>query len=253
MKWRCFPFCAALLGWIVFLSGSVPAQTPRPSGREQCTTPVARQDAWAKERFDALSRRVREQGATAQILFVGDSITQGWETAGREVWERYYAPRRALNLGVSGDHTQHVLWRLEHGHLEGVNPKVVVLLIGVNNTPDENNSPADILAGVTAVVQQLRAKLPAAQILLLGIFPFREDFHPHRCKALQVNQALRKLDDGRWVHFLDFGHLLIQADGKIAREIMPDFLHLSPQGYRIWAEAMEPKLAALLGEAPLRP
>lgn len=96
MKRRYLPFCAALLGWIIFLSGSTAAQTPRPSEREQCTPPVARQDAWARERFGALSRRVREQGATAQIRFVGDSITQGQETAGREVWERYSAPRRAV-------------------------------------------------------------------------------------------------------------------------------------------------------------
>ncbi len=92
-----------------------------------------------------------------------------------------------------------------------------------------------------------------AKVLLLGIFPFREDFDPQRGRALLVNQALHKLDDGQWIHFLDFGHLFIQPDGKISKSMMPDFVHLTPPGYRLWAEAMEPMLAELMGESPVKP
>jgi beta-glucosidase len=200
-----------------------------------------------------LNQRVKDNAGQAEVIFVGDSITEGWEGNGKQVWEKYYAPRHALDLGISADHTQHVLWRLDHGNLDGLKPKAAVLLIGVNNIPDPNNTPRMVLEGVTAVVKKLREKLPDTKILLLGIFPFREDFCEQRGKALQVNQALRKLDDGQWVRFLDIGHLFIQPDGKIPREMMRDFLHPSPAAYRLWAEAIEPDLAAMLEEKPMAP
>jgi lysophospholipase L1-like esterase len=146
-----------------------------------------------------------------------------------------------------------VLWRLDNGNLEGLHPKAAVVLIGVNNIPDDNNSPRQVLEGVTAVVQKLREKPPQTKVLLLGIFPFREDFNPQRAKALQVNQALNKLDDGQWVYFLDFGHVFIQPNGKISKDMMRDFLHLSPAGYHLWAEAMEKTLATLIGDQPVAP
>lgn len=244
--------CAAVTaGALLTLNGlSQPNQAP---AAHRCITPVPRTEAGAKQRFEELTERVKASAGRADLIFIGDSITQGWEGSGKEVWAKYYAPRHALNLGIGSDHTQHVLWRLDHGNVDGLKPKAAVVLIGVNNLPDETNTPRMVLEGATAVVRKLREKLPDTKILLLGIFPFREDFDPQRGRALQVNQALRKLDDGHWVHFLDFGHLLIQPDGKISKAMMPDFVHLTPDGYRLWAEAMEPKLAELLGEPPVKP
>jgi lysophospholipase L1-like esterase len=106
---------------------------------------------------------------------------------------------------------------------------------------------------VTAVVNKLREKLPETKIQVLGLFPLCEDFCATRAKALQVNQALHKLDDGKSIHFLDFGYRFIEPNGKISKDVMSDFLHPSPAGYRIWAEAMEPNLAAMLGEKPVAP
>ena len=243
---------AQLAAALVLLAAPVLAQTNPPPELQQCVNPVPR-DGQAYERFLELNKRVKESGSQAEVIFVGDSITQGWEGNGKDVWTKYYAPRHALNLGIGSDHTQHVLWRLEHGNLDGLKPKVAVVLIGVNNIPDDHNSPRDVLEGVTAVVRKLREKLPDTKVLLLGIFPFREDFCAQRAKALQVNQALHKLDDGQWVHFLDFGYVFIQPDGKISRDMMRDFLHPSSTGYRLWAEAMEPELAAMLGEKPIAP
>jgi beta-glucosidase len=233
-------------GWLV-------AQTNNSIVTNKCVVPVPRTDEQGTNRLYELNRRVKENAGTTRLLFVGDSITQGWEGNGKQVWAKYYAHRNALNLGIGSDHTQHVLWRLDHGNLAGLHPKVAVVLIGVNNAPDESNTPRMILEGMTAIVRRLRETLPDTKILLLGVFPFREDFNPQRAKVLQVNQALHKLEDGKWVHFLDFGHRFIGSDGRIPKEIMRDFLHPSPLGYRIWAEAMEPKLAELLGDEPVKP
>lgn len=238
---------------LLVAAGTGPAQTNVPPTANKCVIPVPRTDERGTNRFAELNRRVKENAGRARVIFVGDSITQGWEASGKEVWAKYYARRHALNLGIGSDHTQHVLWRLDHGNLDGLHPKAAVVLVGVNNAPDETNTPRMIVEGVTAVVRKLREKLPRTKVLLLGIFPFREDFDPQRAKVLQVNQALRKLDDGQWIHFLDFGHRFIRPDGTIPREMMPDFVHLTPDGYRIWAEEMEPKLAALLGKRRVKP
>ncbi len=246
------PVRAGLAAALVLGAAAAFGQTNPAPVLNRCIEPVAREGR-AYERYLALNRRVKESQGRAEVIFVGDSITQGWEGGGKAVWAKYYAPRHALNLGISGDQTQHVLWRLDHGNLDGLKPKVAVVLIGVNNIPHEENTPRQVLEGVTAVVRRLREKLPETKVLLLGIFPFREDFCVQRGKALQINQALHKLDDGHWIRFLDIGDLLIQPDGKISKEIMRDFLHPSAEGYRIWAEAMEPELAAMLGEKPIAP
>ncbi len=242
----------ALCVCTVLATSSLLAQTNSTPEVNKCTKPVPREGK-AHDRFLELNKRTQATGTTAELIFVGDSITEGWEGGGKEVWAKYYAPRHALNLGIGSDSTQHVLWRLENGNVDGLKPKVAVVLIGVNNVPDTNNSPRQILEGVTAVVEKLREKLPDTKVLLLGIFPFREDFNLQRAKALEINQALNKLDDGKSVYYLDIGYLFIQPDGKIPKEIMRDFLHPSAKGYKIWAEAMEPKLAALLGEKPITP
>jgi lysophospholipase L1-like esterase len=243
---------ARLVAALVLASAAVFGQTEPTQELHQCIKPIPR-EGQAYERFLELNKRVKESQGQTEVIFVGDSIIQGWEGNGKEVWAKYYTPRHALNLGIGSDHTQHVLWRLDHGNLDGLKPKVAVVLIGVNNIPDDQNTPRQVLEGVTAVVQKLREKLPETKVLLLGIFPFREDFCAQRAKALQVNQALHKLDDGQWIRFLDIGHLFIQSHGKISKDIMRDFLHPSAAGYRLWAEAMEPDLATMLGEKPVAP
>jgi lysophospholipase L1-like esterase len=210
--------------------------------------PMARFDKGWQDRAKLLDERVKETADT-QVLFIGDSITQGWEGDGaKEVWEKYYAKRKAVNLGIGGDRTQHVLWRLEKAPLEGVKPKAAVIMIGTNNSNGDDNSPGQIADGVAAIVRTLRLRLPSTKILLLGIFPRGENFNPQRGKLTQVNQVLAKLDDGRNVHFLDIGHRFLTSDGILPAEIMPDYLHLSRKGYEIWAEAIESQLAELLGE-----
>ncbi len=185
------------------------------------------------------------------LVFLGDSITDGWRKRGLEVWNKFYAPRHALNLGIGGDRTQHVLWRIEHGELKGLKPKVVVLMIGTNNTGKEKdgsprNSTAEIIEGVTAVVKKIRTKLPKSKLLLLAVFPRGAVDAPQRAQIKEINDAIAKLDDGKKIKFLDIGKVFLAEDGSIPKTIMPDLLHPNAEGYQLWADAMEPTLAAMM-------
>jgi lysophospholipase L1-like esterase len=204
-------------------------------------------EAW-RNRAETVLQRAKDHPGECDIVFIGDSITEFWETKGTNVWQRYYAHRKCLNLGVSGDRTQCVLWRFERGQLDGLKPKLAVLMIGTNNSPDNNNTEAEILEGVQAIVSQIRHRLPDTRILVLGIFPRGATFSVQRGRIVQVNQALAKLADGKMIEYMDIGSRLIESDGTISGNIMPDYLHLSERGYEIWAEAMEPKLDELLGK-----
>ncbi len=223
--------------------GTAPEVHPNPA-----LVPVPRND-WATPRQAQVLQRAKEAPGNYDIEFIGDSITQGWEDRGGDkTWRQYYGNRKAINFGVSGDRTQHVLWRFEQGQLEGIKAKVAVVMIGTNNSNNKDNTEAEILEGVAAIVQQIRTRQPETKIILCSIFPRGISFSPQRGKILQVNQALAKLDDGQRVFYLDFGSQFIERDGAISPKIMPDALHPNAAGYQIWAAAIEPKLKELLGE-----
>lgn len=197
----------------------------------------------AYKRFLDLNEKVQDNKGRIRLLFVGDSITERWEEEGKDTWRKFYVHRNALNIGIKGDRTQHVLWRLENGNIEGLSPEVAVVMIGTNNAAMGRNTASEVLAGVTAVTKSLKTRLPSTKILLLGIFPRGQKFNEQRGLITQVNQALHKLHDGRNIHFLDIGHLFLEMDGSISREVMPDGLHLSDVAYHLWAEAIEPFLS----------
>ena len=215
--------------------------------------PVARAEAGPKKRFELLNERVKEVKGNVDLAFIGDSITQGWEGNGKDVWPHYYGKRKAINLGIGGDRTQHLLWRFDHGNLDGIRPKLAVLMIGTNNSGDNSNTGPEMADGVTAVVRALQSKVPGIKTLLLAIFPRGADFNNQRGKILQVNQVIEKLADNKTIFHLDIGHHFVEPDGKISRAIMPDFLHLTALGYWMWAEAIEDKLAQLLGDKRVEP
>ena len=189
------------------------------------------------------------QEGKAQLVFLGDSITAGWGGK-KDIWEKAFGKYQPANFGIGGDRTQHVLWRIQNGELDGIKPKACVVMIGTNNS---GSDPAEGIAkGVTAIVETIRAKQPQAKILLLAVFPrgekpsTPEKANPGRDKLKQVNEIIAKLDDGKNVHFLDIGAKFLQPDGSISKDIMPDFLHLSAAGYQIWADAISAKLAELM-------
>ena len=184
------------------------------------------------------------------ILFVGDSITDGWRGGGKEVFAKNYGKLDPLNIGIGGDRTQHVIWRLEHGEVEGISPKVAMLMIGTNNLG--SNSNEEIAAGITKIVSLLHEKLPQTKVLLLGIFPrgARAD-DPARARIKAINQEIAKLDDGgKTVKYLDIGDKFLEPDGTLSKEIMPDALHPNETGYQVWAAATAHTLAQMMKDAP---
>jgi beta-glucosidase len=209
--------------------------------------------AWT-QRHERINGRAKQ--GDVDLLFIGDSITQGWETSpprgGKEVWAKNYGGRKAMNAGISGDQTQHVLWRLDNGNIDGIQPKLAVVMIGTNNVPERSNCTAqNITDGVKAIVARLREKLPQTKILLLAIFPRSDramENDAMKEKIDTVNKSIATLADNNNVYFLDINSKFLDADGKIPDDVMPDHLHPNTKGYEIWAEAIEPKVAELLGE-----
>jgi beta-glucosidase len=203
--------------------------------------PAPRDGAW-RDLHNQFVKRAKQ--GNVDLLFLGDSITQGWHD--NDVWSRYYAPRHPANFGIGGDRTQHVLWRIQNGELDGIEPKVVVLMIGTNNA--SSATAEEIAQGVSAIVRDLRQRLPKSRILLLGVFPRSPKPDATREKLQAVNAKIAGLDNSSHIKFLDIGKAFLNDDGTISPEIMPDHLHLSRKGYRIWAEAMEPTLWSMLDE-----
>ena len=208
------------------------------------TKPVPRSGGWTK-RHQSFNKRVAQ--GNCDLIFIGDSITQGWEGRGKKVWAKHYTKRNAVNLGIGGDRTQHVIWRLDNGNLLRIKPKAAVIMIGTNNSG--SNSSQEIADGVEVIVKQLRKKLPETKVLLLGVFPRGANKADKRRQVNEgANATFKKIADGKSVHYLDIGQKFLKEDGTLPREIMPDLLHLSEKGYTIWAESIEAKLKELMGE-----
>lgn len=206
------------------------------------TIPTSRGDEdWWKQR-DQAKRQQAKQG-DVDLLFLGDSITQGWEGAGKDVWQEYFGDVKTLNLGFSGDRTEHLLWRLTRNQLGNNQPQAAVMLIGTNNTGHRMQAPAEVAAGVEAAVAALKEKSPETKLLLLAIFPRGTDANdPMRKNNDQINQLISQLDDGQSVFYRDINQVFLEADGTLSTEVMPDQLHLSDEGYRRWAAAIAPTL-----------
>lgn len=184
------------------------------------------------------------------VLFLGDSITDGWHGAGKAVWDQYYGSMKAANFGIGYDRTQHTLWRLQNGEGAGFQPKAVVMMLGTNNTGI--NTPEEAAAGIAAVVAELRKDFPETKILLLGIFPRGNPGEAGRRQVAGINQIIAKLHDGQHVFYLDIGAKFLDTDGNMLPGVMGDAakLHPSAAGYTIWAEAIKDPLANLLAGKP---
>jgi lysophospholipase L1-like esterase len=242
------PLVLALACVLASTPRELPARNLHLRRAQSSTTPVPRNDHFWVERQAQLNERVK-QHPDSQLLFIGDSITHGWEGAGKEVWEKYYAKRHALNLGIGGDQTQHVLWRFDHGNLDGLHPKLAVVMIGTNNAGSGNTSQ-QVVDGVKAVVDKLRKKLPETKVLVLAIFPRGKNANDRTRKVNEkANELIAKLADGQNVFYLDIGPKFLGSDGTLSPDIMPDYLHPNAKGYEIWASAIEPTVAKLLGES----
>lgn len=205
--------------------------------------PVPKEGGWVKrhEGFLADAKAKPDCG----LLFLGDSITDGWRGKPKAIFEAAFGAHKPLNFGISGDRTQHVLWRIQNGELEGIKPKAAVIMIGTNNIGQKDPEPAaSAIAGNQAIVAHLKKTFPEIKILLLGVFPRSEKpDHAHRATIKEINEALAKIEG---VKFLDIGPKFLAPDGTLPKELMPDFLHLSEKGYQIWADSIKGEVDALM-------
>ena len=214
------------------------------------TTPTTQTAEWAVKWWMPRHEQKLKEAANGDIdlVFIGDSITHGWENV-PDLWNKYYRDRKPLNLGFSGDRTEHVLWRLDHGAIDGIQPKLAVIMIGTNNIGHKSSTPEQTVDGIRAILARLGAKHPQMKILLLAVFPRGADRNdPFRRQVEEINEHLPALADGKRVFFLDLGGKFLDKGGTLPKKLMPDLLHPNKEGYQIWAEAMEPTICRVLGD-----
>lgn len=227
-------FAIALTSLVASSTFASSPVTPTPRNVEYSWMTIA---DWYRAHADDVEVAAKGE---AQLLFVGDSITQGYQWA--PSWEREIAKYNPANFGIGGDKTENLLWRIQNGSTGKLDPKLVVMLIGVNNFGHNNDSPQAVFSGVKANLAQLQTSFPKAKILILGVFPYDENADsPNRARVTLVNEMIATLaEDG--VQVLDIGNTFLQEDGSISKDVMGDFLHPSADGYELMTEAILPKI-----------
>jgi lysophospholipase L1-like esterase len=227
------------------------ASAPRPDLWEPADRPVPRSDRNSRLAHEQLLAKAKL--GRIDVYFLGDSITRRWGATDYPAllahWRKTFFGWNAGNFGWGADGTQNILWRLREGELDGVDPKVIVLLAGTNNvgnTPGGDAKVADLTRGLQAIVDTCRRKAPAATIIVTAIFP-RNDSMAVMPEISAINANLAKMADGKTVRFLDVNARLADKDGRLFEGMMHDRLHPTEQGYQVWADGLTPVLAELLG------
>ena len=216
------------------------------------SVPLERPDDLGKEQRQEINDDIKKMNGKIDLAFIGDSITRRWRGDGnKEVWNKYWGSYRAVNMGIGGDATQNVLWRLKNGQLDGYQARVFVVMIGTNNCWGKSTVPADVAAGIKAILDLIQSKQPKAKILLLSILPVGDKPNPGRESRAAINTLISKFHGGP-VQYMDISAKFLEPDGTISKDVMPDFLHLAPRGYEIWSEAIKDKVKALLAETEAR-
>ena len=204
------------------------------------------------DRFKQQSERMAQ--GDVDLLMVGDSITHGWEGAGKDVWQKYYGNRKAMNFGIGGDRTGHVLWRIDHSPMDKISPKMAVVMIGTNNVGHGSSNSEQTVEGIKLIVDKLKALYPSMKILLLDVFPRDNKPDGKLRKAVEaINDGLEDIyEDGKVenVQLLDLENYFLTKEEILPPELFPDFLHPNAAGYEIWAAAIEPMVVEALGETP---
>jgi lysophospholipase L1-like esterase len=244
---------------LLLLGGAAPA----PRHAVLAAEPISRMNlGWWRERHEAKLEEL--QSRRVDLIFLGDSITQDYEVSGppewrdfAPVWEHFYGTRNAVNLGFNGDATSHLLWRIENGEVDGISPKVAVILIGANNLGRLHWPAADTVAGIDAIITQLHRRLPRTRLLLLGVLPSERSAWASET-TVAINRALAaRYGRGGGVTYLDVGRVFIR-NGHLDTSLFFDPLlsppaaplHPTAEGQAMMAAAIEPVLAKLLGDTP---
>lgn len=218
-----------------------------PQANQHPAFAPVRQIDWWGARHEAKLREVAQKGAEIDLVFLGDSITQGLERpASANIVAETFPGMTVLNLGYNADKTENVLWRLRNGEVDGLSPKAVVVMIGTNNSGHRADPPEITAKGIGMILEDLRAKMPNAKIVLLSIFPRGDAPHPIN---QQINALLPALADGKTVFHIDLNAVFLEANGQVPQDIMPDKLHPSVKGDSLWIKALKPRLDQILGDS----
>ncbi len=205
----------------------------------EAVTPTTQKATWAESWWMPRHESILEQNRNQQtdLIFIGNSIIHHWENAGKESWDKYFAKYNPVNMGFGGDRTQHVLWRLDNGELDGINPKLAIVMIGTNNAG--SGDTAEMIAdGVIQIVSRIRNALPDTKILLLGIFPRGLPDAAVRTTNATASALFSKVADNKVIFYKNINDIFLDENGYIPEEIMPDKLHPNAKGYELWAEAI---------------
>jgi lysophospholipase L1-like esterase len=223
-------------------------------GGSPADQPVARTDVNSKLAHEQMVANLKK--GRIDVYFVGDSITRRWRATDYPRflanWNENFRGWNAANYGWGGDTTQNILWRLQNGELEGIRPKVFVLLAGTNNlgnAPASDAKVADITKGIKALLDTICDKAPKATIILMGILPRNDGAKPTAVMPSinNINEHIAKFADGKTIRYLNINDKLADKDGKLLEGMSEDRLHLSVKGYQVWADALKPLLTELLG------
>jgi lysophospholipase L1-like esterase len=217
-----------------------------------CIPTKRTEEWWLKRHTDKLNEIAKSQG-NFDLVFIGDSIVHAWELEGEAAWNQHFKQLQTLNLGFSGDRTEHVLWRIQQGELDNFIATYVVLLIGTNNAGHRHDKPEEIAAGVESILQSIRQKLPQSTIILTAIFPRSRTPLKRMRKAVDASNILiRKLTDDNSVIWFDINEHLLNDEGILLESVMPDLLHPNQAQYQLWAKEINARFADKLSP-PTKP
>ena len=202
---------------------------------------------WMPRHKEKLAQK--DKMGKVDLVFLGDSITHAFDNKGKEVWKQYYEKRHAINIGFSGDRTEHVLWRLNNGAVDGIKPKLLVMMIGTNNTGHRMDKAEDTALGIKTILETLGKKLPNTKVLMLAVFPrgAKAD-DSKRVRNVEINKIIETYADNKKVFWQNINDKFLDKDGVLQKSVMKDLLHPNKDQYKVWADAIEPKIKELMGE-----
>jgi len=254
MKISLVPFCCAAFAGMniaAFAADPSPAPASTSASPAASVAPAVKPAPGPRDENSAVTPAIKDPNRHAEFLnrikegeigflLLGDSIMDGWPRRGEWSWLQF-APYHPADFGISGDRTEHVLWRITNGELDGIHPKVVMIMIGTNNIGQiKTETPEWAANGVKKIVETVRTKLPETKVLLLAVFPRGLKASPERAKVEEINKIIATLDNGKTVRFLDIGKDFLNDQGELTPDIMPDKLHPTAKGYDIWYKAVHP-------------
>lgn len=234
-----------LLCLVLLFAGCTAIEVQPKSVQAEAQTDPWTKNWWMPRHEAKLALKVKME--QVDLVFLGDSITHAFDNKGKAVWQQYYQARNSLNLGFSGDRTENVLWRLENGAVDNIDPKLLVLMIGTNNTGHRQDSPKDTALGIKTILSELESRLPNTKVLLLAVFPRGATLDdPLRKINDDINNIIKTYGDDERVHYLDINRIFLDESGSLSRSVMKDLLHPNKEQYKNWAMTIEPHVKQLM-------